>query len=223
MSRCSTRRAGRIDVQGWVTLNNQSGTTFAMPTPCWSRARSAARSSDTAAAIRRRRARLTSRRAGTETAARERLGDFYLYPLPQRTTIAQTQQTKQVSFLDVSGTPARAGLRISQRLARHDRPAGERRIGAELLDARAGRASATRCRRGRCGSIMRDARGHAAIRRRESRIDHTPMGSELALNTGEAFDVKVQPMVTERTRLSSTEPLADGDALHADQRRRRAR
>ena len=37
---------------------------------------------------------------GTETAARERLGDFYLYPLPERTTIAD-KQTKQVSFLDV--------------------------------------------------------------------------------------------------------------------------
>jgi hypothetical protein len=33
---------------------------------------------------------------------RERLGDFYLYPLPERTTIAD-KQTKQVSFLDVKG------------------------------------------------------------------------------------------------------------------------
>ena len=42
---------------------------------------------------------------GTETANRERLGDFYLYPLTERTTIANAQ-TKQVSFLDVSGVPA---------------------------------------------------------------------------------------------------------------------
>ena len=44
-------------------------------------------------------------RAGTETAARERLGGFYLYPLPERTTIAD-KQTKQVSFLDVRDSPA---------------------------------------------------------------------------------------------------------------------
>src|SRR5215213_5262213 len=47
-------------------------------------------------------------RPGTETAARERLGDFYLYPLPERTTIAD-KQTKQVSFLDVQSAPATRG------------------------------------------------------------------------------------------------------------------
>ena len=43
---------------------------------------------------------------GTETADRERLGDFYLYPIDGRTTIANAQ-TKQVSFLDVQGVAAR--------------------------------------------------------------------------------------------------------------------
>src|SRR3546814_20226536 len=45
------------------------------------------------------------RRAGTETAPREQLGDYYLYPLAERTTIANAQ-TPQVSFLEVSGVPA---------------------------------------------------------------------------------------------------------------------
>lgn len=36
----------------------------------------------------------------------------------------------------------------------------------------------------------------------ESAIDHTPMGSMLALSTGDAFDVKVQPVVEKRERLS---------------------
>jgi len=40
--------------------------------------------------------------AGTESGSRERLGDYYLYPLAERTTIANLQ-TKQVSFLDVHG------------------------------------------------------------------------------------------------------------------------
>src|SRR4029079_2797687 len=44
-------------------------------------------------------------RAGTDSAGRERLRRFYLYPLAERTTIAD-KQTKQVSFLDVSGAPA---------------------------------------------------------------------------------------------------------------------
>ena len=39
---------------------------------------------------------------------------------------------------------------------------------------------------------MRDARGNPQFVG-ESAIGHTPMGSELGLATGQAFDVKVQP------------------------------
>ena len=35
----------------------------------------------------------------------------------------------------------------------------------------------------------------------ESSIDHTPMGSTLSLSTGDAFDVKVKPVVEKRERL----------------------
>src|SRR3546814_4452372 len=38
----------------------------------------------------------------------------------------------------------------------------------------------------------------------ENSIGHTPMGSELALFTGEAFDVKVKTTVQSRERLSSS-------------------
>src|SRR3546814_1415908 len=38
----------------------------------------------------------------------------------------------------------------------------------------------------------------------ENSIGHTPMGSELALATGEAFDVKVKTTVQSRERLSSS-------------------
>src|SRR6202030_1933078 len=45
--------------------------------------------------------------AGTETntGPGKALGDFYIYSLPERTTIAQNQ-TKQVSFLDAQGVTA---------------------------------------------------------------------------------------------------------------------
>ena len=38
-------------------------------------------------------------------ADRERLGDFYVYPIAGRTSVANAQQ-KQVSFLNVAGAPA---------------------------------------------------------------------------------------------------------------------
>ncbi len=59
-----------------------------------------------------RQTRPTLVKAGTESGSRERLGDFYLYPLAERTTIANLQ-TKQVNFLDVHGVPAEHGYEFS--------------------------------------------------------------------------------------------------------------
>ena len=50
---------------------------------------------------------------------------------------------------------------------------------------------------------MRDARGQAQFTG-EAAIDHTPQGSKIALATGDAFDVKVRPVVESRTRISTT-------------------
>jgi hypothetical protein len=49
---------------------------------------------------------------------------------------------------------------------------------------------------------QRDARGNAQFVG-ENLIGHTPMGSDLGLKTGEAFDVKVQPVVESRGRITA--------------------
>jgi hypothetical protein len=51
---------------------------------------------------------------------------------------------------------------------------------------------------------MKDMRGNAQFVG-ESGIGHTPMGSDLALRTGEAFDVKVKPTILGRDRISAEE------------------
>ena len=102
---------GRMDVQGWITLTNTSGTPYVNASTLL-----------VAGAVGNAGGGYDQYgrgyppppppdgmyRPGTETAPRERLGDFYLYPLPERTTIAD-KQTKQVSFLDVHNTPAARG------------------------------------------------------------------------------------------------------------------
>ena len=88
---------GSIDVQGWVTLSNSSGTTYKNADTLL-----VAGNPQGASGFGNRRGNIRS--AGTETANRERLGDYYLYPVG-RTTIAD-RQTKQISFLDVQGVPA---------------------------------------------------------------------------------------------------------------------
>ena len=50
---------------------------------------------------------------------------------------------------------------------------------------------------------QRDARGNPQFVG-EHHIGHTPMGSSLSLATGEAFDIKVRPVVVERTRVNTS-------------------
>jgi hypothetical protein len=99
---------GTIDMQGWVTLTNNTGTTFHSANTLL-----VAGNPNSGGGSRVYRGGYSpppppgrAMVPGTETANREQLGDFYLYPIGERTTIANNQ-TKQVSFLDVQGVPAR--------------------------------------------------------------------------------------------------------------------
>jgi hypothetical protein len=199
-------RAGRIDVQGWVTLTNNTGTTFANADTLLV----AGQVQQQEQAYYRRGGYPPPpppppppgglRRPGTESAGRERLGDFYLYPLPERTTIAN-RQTKQVSFLDVAGAPGRKGYEYRNPwlgTAEEARSADTMLKFSTSRDQGLGDALPA----GIVRVYMRDARGNAQFIG-ESAIGHTPMGSELGLKTGEAFDVKVQPVVEQRERLGS--------------------
>ncbi len=197
-------RAGKIDVQGWVTLTNNTGTTY--------------NNADTllvAGQVQQQQnpnyyggypppppppPGRPMRRPGTESAPRERLGDFYLYPLAERTTIANAQ-TKQVSFLDVAGAPGRKAYEFRNPWLNTLNEAQSVDTVLKFSTSRdQGLGDALPA--GTVRVYMRDARGNAQFVG-ESMIGHTPMGSDLGLKTGEAFDVKVQPVVEKRERLGS--------------------
>ncbi|MEO9470579.1 DUF4139 domain-containing protein [Parasphingorhabdus sp.] len=187
--------AGRMDVQGWVTLTNNTGTTFndaktllVAGTPSVNGQRNSNR-------------RNNIRRAGTESANRESLGDFYLYPLAARTTIANAQ-TKQVSFLDVPGAPAQKTYEYTNRWLGTQREAQSAATVLQFSSSKDG-GLGDALPAGTVRVYMKDAAGQPQFIG-ENNIGHTPMGSELGLKTGEAFDVKVKPTVVKRTRLSST-------------------
>ena len=194
-------KTSTIDMQGWVTLTNTTGTTFTNANTLLiagnpnrggsrvSRGGYAPPSPDTFS-------------PGTETADRERIGDFYLYPIDARTTIANNQ-TKQVSFLDVQGVPAQKVY--------------GRSVGWLSSDARPVNVSSqiafSSSRDGGLGDALpagtvrfyqRDSQGNPQFIG-ENSIGHTPMGSELSLSTGDAFDIFVQAEVESRDRISGTE------------------
>jgi hypothetical protein len=195
--------AGRIDVQGWVTLSNNTGTTFANASTLLV---AGTVQQESGGGYRGGYAPPPPsgrplRQPGTETADRERLGDFYLYPLAERTTLAN-RQTKQVSFLDVSGAPGRKAYEFRNYwLGTQDQPRSADTVLKFSTARDQGLGDALPA--GTVRVYVKDARGNAQFIG-ENNIGHTPMGSELGLKTGEAFDVKVQPVVEERRRLSDT-------------------
>jgi hypothetical protein len=195
---------GRIDVQGWVTLTNTTGTTYT--------------NADTllvAGQVQRQQPSQyyggrggyapppppPGNRPGTETPGRESLGDFYLYPLSERTTIAN-QQTKQVSFLDVTGAAARRAYVFRNPWLGTLDQAGSADTVLQFSSSRnEGLGDALPA--GIVRVYMKDRRGNAQFVG-ENAIGHTPMGSEIAISTGQAFDVKVQPVVEKREQVGSS-------------------
>lgn len=196
---------GRVDMQGWVTLTNQTGTTFdnAKTLLVAGNPQSEAGSDNRygrPVPHPPRRGDVVS--MGTESADRERLGDFYLYPLDERTTIANAQ-TKQVSFLDVTAVPASKV---------YARTVGWLQSDSEPVKASSEIAFSS-SRQGGLGDALpagtvrfyqHDARGTPQFIG-ENAIDHTPMGSRLSLRTGDAFDVAVEARAVSRTKISSEE------------------
>jgi len=193
---------GTIDVQGWVTLTNNSGTTYNnartvlvagsphMLNQGYNQnyGRGGYQQSDD-----------TMVEAGTESGTRERLGDYYLYPLGDRTTIANLQ-TKQVSFLDVHGAPAQHGdqLRLGW-LQTSETPISAATMYSFSNSAQGGLGDQLPA--GVVRFYLKDARGQAQFIG-EHAIGHTPMGSKLAISTGDAFDVKVKPVVEARIKVN---------------------
>jgi hypothetical protein len=189
-----------IDVQGWVTLTNGTGTDYTNANVLlvagnpnqgggrrdWSTPWNSGSTG-------------TIDQAGTESNDRERLGDYYLYPLAERTTIANAQQ-KQVSFLDVKAAPARKVYEFNNGWLATNEAASASSV-LKFSTSRGG-GLGDQLPSGTMRVYMRDKRGDPQFIG-ESRIEATPMGSAMSIRTGEAFDVKVKTVVTERTRINS--------------------
>jgi len=133
--------------------------------------------------------------AGTQNNDRERLGDYYLYPLKERTTIAD-QQTKQVSFLDVRSAPASHGYEYRAAwMQTNEEPQSAQTI--YRFSTSAGAGLGDQLPAGVVRFYIRD-RGGSPQFIGENEIGHTPMGSDLSIATGDAFDVKVKSVVEHR-------------------------
>ena len=185
---------GSVDMQGWVTLTNRTGTTF-------HDADTLLVAGDPNGGGRRANNRNLVR-PGTENSGREQVGDFYLYPISGRTTIANAQ-TKQVGFLDVQGVTARKIYRREVYWMTNDtRPVNASSEISFSTSRDQGLGDALPA--GTVRFYQRDREGTPQFIG-ENGIGHTPMGSELSLRTGDAFDIFVQAEVEKRETITAAE------------------
>jgi hypothetical protein len=194
---------GKLDLQGWVTLTNTSGVDYPdaqvqlvagdvnlvhSEAELWNR-------------LQISRGGAGIRRAGTEPGSRggpQSLADYYLYPLPGRTTVSDNQ-TKQVSFLDAKGAQAKKAYEY--RAYGFQTWDGPQNVDVAVQFANAERAGlGHQLPAGIVRVYIRDQAGEPRFVG-ENRIDHTPQGSDVSVKIGEAFDVTVQPTVLANERV----------------------
>src|SRR5579859_7733738 len=189
--------AGRLDLQGWITLTNQSGTPF-VDADTQLVAGEVAIAANAPPPYRPQNMPMGRPgvmgvvRGGMEanTGPGASVGDVHVYHLPERTTIAQNQ-TKQVSFLHAHGVAARKVYHWSQNAFQSADNPSSAEVAVAFTNATAGGLSAG-LPAGTIRVYERDAAGAPKFVG-ENPIGHTPQGSELAVKIGEAFDVTVQP------------------------------
>ena len=201
-------KAGRIDVQGWITLTNNTGTGFKdAKVLLVAGAVGSASGGYNGGGYNGggynggRTTQPYGNTPGTESGG-DQLGDFHVYPLALRTTVANAQ-TKQVSFLNAEGVPAKKGYEFRNNWLGAGSEAQSAASILKFSNAKSGGIGAA-LPAGTVRVYMRDTAGRAQFIG-ESAIPHTPGGSNLALRTGDAFDVKVQPVVEKREVITSDE------------------
>jgi hypothetical protein len=185
--------AGQASMQGWVTLQNQSGTSFTNARVQLIAGDLNMTSGEEAWWQRfnpNRRPFTAQRGAGVDTSDRERLADYYVYPIAEATTIANSQ-TKQISFLSADRVKASKGYeQVLYSFQSSDQP-----FPADVR-VRFSNSKATGLGEQMPSGVVRvyarDARGQPQFVG-EDRIGHTSAGSDIALKIGQAFDVTVQP------------------------------
>ena len=185
--------AGELALQGWATLTNNTETTF-------TDASVAVVAGDVAGRQNPNRynqynsPRGNFNRAGTQGVDTERLGDNYLYPLPGEITV-RASQTKQVGIVDADGLDA--GKVYVFDTYGFNTNSNPQSVAVRIGFTNEGTALPT----GTLRVYQKDAQERSQFVG-EDQIGHIPAGSDMAVKIGEAFDLRVQPTITEDKRIS---------------------
>ena len=196
-----------LDLNGWVTLTNQSGTAYPnaklqLVAGDVNRVRDENRVAKAMLAQ-----RAAAAEAPASAMAQEALFEYHLYTLQRPTTIADNQ-TKQVALLTAQGVPVVKELLLQGSDYYYRSSVGG--IGQKIkvgvfvqFDNREASRLGVPMPKGVVRVYKKDSSGNAQFVG-EDRIDHTPKNEKVRLKLGDAFDVTADKKQTDFKRREPT-------------------
>lgn len=195
-----------LDLNGWVTLTNQSGTGYPNA-KLQLVAGDVNRVRDEVRVAKAMLAQRAAAEAPRSDMAQESLFEYHLYTLQRPTTIADNQ-TKQVALLAAQGVPVTKELVLQGSDYYYRSSVGG--IGQKLkvgvfvqLENRESSRLGMPMPKGVVRVYKKDSAGNAQFVG-EDRIDHTPKNETVRLKLGEAFDVTADKKQTDFKRREPT-------------------
>ena len=194
-----------LDLSGWVTLKNQSGTTYTN-----------ARLQLVAGDVNRVRDEMTYARKDVRAMSaalpapapmtQESLFEYHLYTL-QRPTTLENNQVKQVALLSASGVPVKKEFLLEGAAQYYGDSVGEigKKMKVGVFVEFANRESSQLGQplpKGVVRVYKRDSAGNAQFVG-EDHIDHTPKNETVCLHLGDAFDITADKKQTDFRRRDS--------------------
>lgn len=197
---------GALDLSGWVTLTNQSGTSY--PDARLQLVAGNVHRVKEEVMLRRDLARPEMAMAAPAMAPPEGLFEYHLYTLPRPVTLRENQ-TRQVALMSAANIPVRQeNLLRGQEFYYHGRHGdlGRRQPVSVFLefDNREKSGLGAPLPGGIVRVYQRDAAGGAQFIG-EDRIAHTPRNETARLRLGEAFDITAERTQTDFRRLAGGE------------------
>lgn len=198
----------KLDISGWVTLGNTSGTTYR-------NAKLQLVAGDVHQVLQRievsgsavKRLDAPQAMMAKKAMAEESLFEYHLYTLDRPTTIAENQ-TKQVALLTASGVPARKELLLAGSDYYYQSSYGDlgqkMKIGVFVeFDNKEASHLGMPLPKGVVRVYKKDGAGNAQFIGEDS-VDHTPKNEKVRLKLGEAFDVTADKKQTDFKKLAGT-------------------
>lgn len=197
----------KLDISGWVTLGNTSGTTYRnakLQLVAGDVNQVTHRIEVAGSAIKMDAPKsMMAKRAMAE----ESLFEYHLYTLDRPTTIAENQ-TKQVALLSASGVPARKELLLAGSDYYYQSSYGD--LGQKMkiavfveFDNKEASQLGMPLPKGVVRVYKKDGAGNAQFIGEDS-VDHTPKNEKVRLKLGEAFDVTADKKQTDFKKLAGT-------------------